>query len=100
MSDYITLATAAIHAEHRRVWDPPTPRLPQLASTSAALHEVLASGVPVVASDLGALRETLRHERTGLLVPPDDQQALLSALRRLHDDPNLRATLRHGAEEH
>jgi glycosyltransferase involved in cell wall biosynthesis len=76
------------------------PRLPQLASTSAALHEVLAGGVPVVASDVRALRETLVHERTGLLVPPDDPQALLSALRRLHDDPAMRATLRRGAEEH
>jgi glycosyltransferase involved in cell wall biosynthesis len=76
------------------------PRLPQLASTSAALHEVLAGGVPVVASDVRALRETLSHERTGLLVPPEDPEALLSALRRLHDDPALRATLRRGAEEH
>jgi glycosyltransferase involved in cell wall biosynthesis len=77
-----------------------SPRMPRLASTSAALHEVLAGGVPVVASDVRALGETLEHGRTGLLVPPDDPRALLSALRRLHDDPALRATLRQGAQEH
>jgi glycosyltransferase involved in cell wall biosynthesis len=76
------------------------PRLPHLASTSAALHEALAAGVPVVATDVRALRETLSHERTGLLIPPDDPRALLSALRRLHDDAALRATLRRGVDEH
>jgi glycosyltransferase involved in cell wall biosynthesis len=53
-----------------------------------------------VATDVRALRETLSHERTGLLIPPDDPRALLSALRRLHDDAALRATLRRGVDEH
>ncbi len=76
------------------------PRLPGLASTSAALHEVLAAGVPAVATDVRSMRETLEHERTGLLIPPEDAQALTCALKSLHGDAGLCATLRHGAETH
>ena len=36
------------------------------------LFEYLTLGRPIVASDLPAIREVLTHERTALLVPPDD----------------------------
>ena len=41
--------------------------------------EALASGVPVVASDVGGLPEVVRHEETGLLVPLGDVEAMASA---------------------
>lgn len=53
------------------------------------LFDYMAAGVPIVASDLPAVREVLRHEDNGLLVPPDDPGALASALRRLLDDRDL-----------
>ncbi len=44
--------------------------------------EAMASGRPVVASDLGAIRSAVTNERTGFLVPPADQLALAAALER------------------
>jgi glycosyltransferase involved in cell wall biosynthesis len=58
------------------------------------LFEYMAAGVPIVASDLPALREVLADGRNGLLVPPDDPAALAAALRRLLDDPVLADRLR------
>lgn len=45
--------------------------------------EALACGVPVVACDVGGVREWLLPERTGLLVPPKDAAALAAAVRRI-----------------
>jgi glycosyltransferase involved in cell wall biosynthesis len=49
----------------------------------------------VIATDaVGAAAGGLvRHERTGLVVPARDPQALAGAIRRLHDDASLRARL-------
>ena len=41
----------------------------------------------------------MQHERTGLVVPAGDERALAGALRRLHDDPELRARLGANARE-
>jgi glycosyltransferase involved in cell wall biosynthesis len=49
--------------------------------------EALASGVPVVASDVGGVREWLRHEETGLLVAPKDPRMLADAIRRILESP-------------
>ena len=59
------------------------------------VNEAFNQGVPVIASDaVGAVAGGLvRHERTGLVVPAGDVPALASALRRMHDDPALRARL-------
>lgn len=57
------------------------------------VREALLSGVAVVASDLGGLREQLVHGRTGLLFPPGDVRALTQALQRLLDEPALLETL-------
>lgn len=55
--------------------------------------EAMAAGLPVVASDVGGLREQVVHDETGLLVPPADARALADALARLVDDPALRRRL-------
>lgn len=57
-----------------------------------AVLEAMALGVPVVASDLPALREVLAPAGQSL-VPPDDPSALADALSRLLDDEGLRAGL-------
>jgi glycosyltransferase involved in cell wall biosynthesis len=55
--------------------------------------EAMAYGRPVVAGDVGGLRDLVRHEETGLLVPPGDVGALRAALQRLLADPDLRRRL-------
>jgi glycosyltransferase involved in cell wall biosynthesis len=56
--------------------------------------EAMASGKPVVSTDLpSGVPWVNRHEETGLVVPPRDPAALASALRRLISDPQLRARL-------
>lgn len=51
--------------------------------------EASAMGLPVIASDLGGPQELVRHNETGLLVPPGDAGALANAMRRLLDEPAL-----------
>jgi glycosyltransferase involved in cell wall biosynthesis len=54
-----------------------------------AVIEAQAAGVPVVATPVGGIRETVVDGETGLLVPPRDPAALAAAIRRLLDDPDL-----------
>jgi len=53
------------------------------------LLEMMAHGLPVVASDLPSTRAVVRHEREALLTPPNDAPALAAAVARLLDDPAL-----------
>jgi glycosyltransferase involved in cell wall biosynthesis len=52
--------------------------------------EAMAYGRPVVAGDVGGLRDLVVHEETGLLVEPGDVAGLRSALERLLGDADLR----------
>ena len=58
-------------------------------------NEAMNQHLPVIATDaVGAAAGGLvRHERNGLVVRAGDHDALAAALRRLHDDPELRARL-------
>jgi glycosyltransferase involved in cell wall biosynthesis len=58
-------------------------------------NEAFHQGVPVIATDaVGAAAGGLvRHERTGLVVPAGDVQALRAAIERLREDPTLRRRL-------
>jgi glycosyltransferase involved in cell wall biosynthesis len=48
--------------------------------------EAAACGTPAIASDSPGLRESVLHERTGLLVPHGDVNAMAGAMRRLASD--------------
>ena len=51
-----------------------------------AVIEAQAAGVPVVATPVGGIRETVVDGETGLVVPAGDPSALAAAIRRLLED--------------
>ncbi|HVX59680.1 MAG TPA: glycosyltransferase family 1 protein [Pirellulales bacterium] len=53
--------------------------------------EAMACGAPVIGSDVGGVKYTVRDGRTGLLVPPRDPDALSESLRQLLTRPKLAA---------
>jgi glycosyltransferase involved in cell wall biosynthesis len=57
----------------------------------------MAAGVPVVANRVGGNCELLTEDR-GLLVPPDDEEALAAAIERLLGDEPLRRILGRNAQ--
>ncbi|HEX5352522.1 MAG TPA: TIGR03088 family PEP-CTERM/XrtA system glycosyltransferase [Rhodanobacteraceae bacterium] len=59
-----------------------------------AVLEAMASGLPVVATNVGGIPEVVADGVTGTLVPARDPTALAEALRRYTDDAVLRS--RHG----
>jgi glycosyltransferase involved in cell wall biosynthesis len=76
--------------------------LPSLAeSYGMVVTEALAHGLPVVASAVGGVPEALGRaddgSTPGLLVRPDDSDALAGALRRWLEDPRRRRRLRRSA---
>jgi phosphatidylinositol alpha-mannosyltransferase len=64
-------------------------------SFGIVLLEAMASGVPIVASDITGYRQVLRHEEEGLLVEPENEQTLAQALIALLQDPHRRSQMGH-----
>ena len=56
-----------------------------------ATLEALASGLPVIATNVGGISEIIRDGENGFLVPPRDSAALTEKLQKLMDDKELRA---------
>lgn len=74
-----------------------------LASRAEAFGLVLAEAgyfaLPVVATTVGGIPEVVEHGSTGLLVPPDDPEALAAALSRLIGEPDYRRELGRAAKD-
>jgi glycosyltransferase involved in cell wall biosynthesis len=68
-----------------------------LASRSEAFPrsvlEAMRAGLPVVASDVGGVKEAVGNGYTGILVPPEDPHALAAAIDRLLGAPTVRSRL-------
>ncbi len=62
--------------------------------------EAMASGVPVVATTVGAFPDLLRDGETGRLVPPDDAGAMAAAMAPLLDDADRREAMGRAARAH
>src|SRR5262249_59906075 len=66
--------------------------------------EAMAEGAVVAGSRHAGIAEAIEHEWTGLLVPPQDSDAIAATLLRLIDEPGLRRDLgahaRAAAAEH
>jgi glycosyltransferase involved in cell wall biosynthesis len=67
--------------------------------TPVSLIEASAAARPGVATSVGGVREVVT-DQTGILVPPDDVDALAAGIERLAGDPGLRAAMGRRAREH
>jgi glycosyltransferase involved in cell wall biosynthesis/SAM-dependent methyltransferase len=64
--------------------------VPRSEGVTTAVLEGMASGLAMVVTDVGALREAVTNGQTGFLVPPGNTDAFAVALARLLGDPALR----------
>jgi len=56
-----------------------------------SIVEAMSMGLPVVATDIRGCREAVLHEKTGLIVPPQDSQKLAEALEQLLSNSEMRS---------
>ncbi|MGD8495675.1 MAG: glycosyltransferase family 4 protein [Gemmatimonadales bacterium] len=64
------------------------------------LLEALRFERPVIGSDIGGIPDIVRHEETGLLVPPGDPEALAAAIERLVEAPEFARRLARQGRAH
>lgn len=70
------------------------------AKCSVKLIDLMAAGLPVVADAVGQNCEYIQHDRSGILVPPEDDVAFGQALITLLQAPELRQRLGQTAMRH
>lgn len=55
-----------------------------------SLMEAMAAGKPVISTEISGIPELIEHQRTGLLIPEHDAEALAAAIMHLAEDTSLR----------
>jgi glycosyltransferase involved in cell wall biosynthesis len=66
---------------------------------SIAILEAMCAGLPVVATNVGGVPETIIDGITGILVPNDDESLMANAMLRLIDSPDERVCLGNAGRE-
>src|SRR5690606_29185591 len=56
---------------------------------SVAAMEAMAIETPTIVTDVGGMRELVTHEEDALIVPPNDPEALASAILRVLENPEF-----------
>lgn len=64
-----------------------------LESFGIVYLEAAAAGLPIIAADVGGVREALIPGETAVLVPPGDSAALRKAIQQLAGDPERRRSM-------
>jgi glycosyltransferase involved in cell wall biosynthesis len=59
----------------------------------------MANGLPVIASDIGGISQVIEDGGDGLLVKPGDVSELISAIRILKDNEDMRIQLSNAARK-
>lgn len=74
--------------------------LPYLSATQSGIVSIaLNYNLPCIVTNVGGLPEIVHHEKTGLVVPPDDPQALAEAILGYFGESDRKAMARHIANE-
>jgi glycosyltransferase involved in cell wall biosynthesis len=55
----------------------------------SSILEAMAMKKPVIASSVGGIPEVVKHEETGVLIPPQDSKALADAIIFLLNNPDI-----------
>lgn len=63
------------------------------------MFEYMASGIPIVASDLAPIRDILTHEETALLCAAGDEKSLATCLKRALHDPKTCSRIAQNAKQ-
>lgn len=82
--DWLRIADVALQPSHFEAF-------------GTAAIEAMAAGLPVIASDVGGLRDFVESGVNGIRVPPQQPEPLADAINRVLGDDQLRATLAAGA---
>ena len=95
VADAVTFAGRVENSEMPALYHAVTIALnPSLADNMPiSILEALASGVPVVSTNVGGVPFLVEDERTALLVPPSDHEVMAQACLRLLTDRELAARL-------
>ncbi|MHB1949668.1 MAG: glycosyltransferase family 4 protein [Gammaproteobacteria bacterium] len=68
--------------------------LPSLSEGSpCSIIEAMCIGLPVVATSIGGIPDLIVDGKTGLLIPPNDENAITDALQKLIEQPDLHQTM-------
>lgn len=68
--------------------------------TPNVVLEAMASGLPVVATNVGGVPEIIQHGKTGYLADPKDESMMVEILLALVNDPNLRGEIGNRARQY
>ena len=69
-------------------------------NSPVVLFEAMASAKPVVATTIPGVVDIVKHEETGLLVPPKDVPQLAAAITRIVQDKDFRQRAGRYARQH
>ena len=95
----ITRADCHRIAQHGRVNVVPLAPKPSIAAAGyVTVVEGMYMGRPLIVSDCYSMRDYVIHEETGILVKPNDVNALRDAIERLWHDEDLRKSLGENAK--
>ena len=65
-----------------------------------AIMEAMAAGLPVIATNVGGIPDLIKHDYTGILIPPKNPEAIRGAIESLIRDPMKKRQLGRQAKKH